>query len=87
MDDASRRPVVIRRYADALQAEVDRQLLESAGIPAQLLRDDAGGMLPALPGMDIRLVVPWGDAVRALACLEGTPEPERRGEDGEAAAG
>ncbi len=68
--NASGEPVVIRRYADALQAQLDLAVLTSSGIEATLVRDDAGGMLPALPGLDIRLVVAWRDAVEALAILD-----------------
>lgn len=64
-------PVVIRRYPDAVQAELDRAVLEAHGVAVRILRDDAGGMLPSLPGLETRLSVRWEDAVRALAILDG----------------
>lgn len=89
MSENSGAPVIIRRYADPVQAEVDRAVLAAHGIEARVLRDDAGGMLPSLHvGVDVRLIVRWEDAVRALAVLdEGEEERERAMEGGEGGEG
>lgn len=77
-------PVIIRRYADPVQAEVDRAVLAAHGIEARVLRDDAGGMLPSLHlGVDVRLLVRWEDAVRALAVLDEGEEGRGRAREGE----
>jgi Putative prokaryotic signal transducing protein len=84
MSESARDPVIIRRYADPVQAEVDRAVLEAHGIEARVLRDDAGGMLPSLHlGVDVRLIVRWEDAVRALAVLDEGEEGRGKGSEGE----
>jgi hypothetical protein len=40
--------VVVRKYANEMEARVAQLVLEAHGIPCALLRDDAGGMLPAM---------------------------------------
>ncbi|MFZ5624661.1 MAG: putative signal transducing protein [Gemmatimonadota bacterium] len=63
--------VVIRRFISELDAELARSVLEANGIPAVILRDDAGGMLPSLPYQSqSRLEVRTEDAEEARALLE-----------------
>jgi len=57
--------VVIRDYVNEMEALVARSVLEAHGIPAVVLRDDAGGMLPAM-----HLVYPVRLAVRAVEAKE-----------------
>ena len=84
MSERARDPVIIRRYADPVQAEVDRAVLSAHGIEARVLRDDAGGMLPSLHvGVDVRLIVRWEDAVRALAALDEGEEERGEASEGE----
>lgn len=65
---------MIRRYLTSVEADLDRAVLEANGLEARVRRDDAGGMLPALLfSMEAALMVPWEDAVRAIAILD---EPE-----------
>jgi hypothetical protein len=66
--------VVIRGYADAVAAELDRAVLAAHDLAAVVQRDDAGGMLPPL--QEVRLAVPWEDALRALAILDQGAEPD-----------
>lgn len=66
------RTAVIRTYPSELEARIAQTVLDSAGIPAALLRDDAGGMQPALGYLHgVRLLVRHEDAVRAIRVLDG----------------
>jgi hypothetical protein len=69
--------MVIRQYADEMQALVARSVLEAHHIPAVVLRDDAGGMLPAMHLLyPVRLAVRVGDATHALHVLDAPFEGE-----------
>ena len=46
--DMGQAMVVIRQYLNEMEALVARAVLEAHEIPAVVLRDDAGGMLPAM---------------------------------------
>jgi hypothetical protein len=63
--------VVIREYLNETEAHVARSVLEANDIPAVVLRDNAGGMLPSMHIMfPVRLAVRESDAHRALAILD-----------------
>ncbi len=63
--------VVIRRFQNGAEADLAKAILEANGIEATVLRDDAGGMIPAMSLMsDIRLVVAPQDAEAAREVLE-----------------
>ncbi len=63
--------VVIRDYVNEMEALVARSVLEAHEIPAVVLRDDAGGMLPAMRLLyPVRLAVRSLDAVQALRILD-----------------
>ena len=63
--------VVLRRFANAMEAELAQIVLEAHGIPSAVLRDDAGGMLPVMSLVfPVRLVVRREDERRATAVLE-----------------
>jgi len=63
--------VVVRRFTTEVEAELARAILESNGIKAIVLRDDGGGMLPAMSVMSaVRLVVAPADAEAAHDVLE-----------------
>jgi hypothetical protein len=63
--------VVIRRFQNGAEADLAKAILEANGIEAAVLRDDAGGMIPAMSLMsDIRLVVAPEDAEAAREVLE-----------------
>lgn len=72
--------VVIREYANEMEAIIARSVLEAHDIPATILRDNAGGMLPAMQLLfPTRLAVAAHDRLAALAILDAPPvEP---GED------
>jgi hypothetical protein len=63
--------VVVRRFMTESEADLARAILAANGIEAFLLRDDAGGMLPAMSLMsEIRVVVAPEDAEAAREILE-----------------
>jgi hypothetical protein len=63
--------VVIREYLNETEAHVARSVLEANEIPAVVLRDNAGGMLPSMHIMfPVRLAVRESDAPRALDILD-----------------
>jgi hypothetical protein len=63
--------VVIREYVNEMEALVARSVLEAHRIPAVVLRDDAGGMLPAMRLLyPVRLAVRAAEATQALRILD-----------------
>ena len=63
--------VVVRRFMSEAEADLARAILAANGIEAAVLRDDAGGMLPAMSLLsEIRLVVAPDDAEAAREVLE-----------------
>lgn len=63
--------VVIRDYVNETEAHVARSVLEAHDIPAVVLRDNAGGMLPSMHFMfPVRLAVREVDASRAITILD-----------------
>ncbi|MBL0938472.1 MAG: DUF2007 domain-containing protein [Gemmatimonadaceae bacterium] len=68
---------VIREYVNEMEALVARSVLEAHEIPAVVLRDDAGGMLPAMHMLfPVRLAVRVADSVQALRILDAPFEGE-----------
>ena len=50
--------VVVGEYENELDAEIAKGHLEASGIPAFILKDDGGGMLPSLQNTEgVQLVV------------------------------
>jgi hypothetical protein len=69
--------VVIRDYVNEMEALVARSVLEVHDIPAIVLRDDAGGMLPPMHLLfPARLAVRSIDASQALRILDTPFEGE-----------
>lgn len=63
--------VVIRQYLNEMEALVARSVLEAHDVPAVVLRDDAGGMLPVMHVLyPVRLAVRAQDASQALHILD-----------------
>lgn len=63
--------VVIREFGDEMEAIVARSVLDAHQIEAVVLRDDAGGMLPAMHLLfPARLAVRASDASQALQILD-----------------
>lgn len=70
--------VVIRQYLNEMEALVARSVLEANEIPAVVLRDDAGGMLPAMHILyPVRLAVRVQDAGEALRILDAPFDDSR----------
>ena len=71
---------VIREYLNEMDALVARTVLDAHQIPAVVLRDDAGGMLPSMHLLfPVRLAVRVGDAAQALAILDALFRDPGRG--------
>ncbi len=69
--------VVIREYVNEMEALVARSVLEAHDIPAVVLRDDAGGMLPVMHMLyPVRLAVRSTDRVHALRILDAPFEAD-----------
>ena len=63
--------VIVRDYINEMEALIARSVLEAHGIPAVVLRDDAGGMLPAMHLVyPVRLAVRSADSAHALRLLD-----------------
>lgn len=63
--------VIVRQYINEMEALIARSVLEAHGIPAVVLRDDAGGMLPSMHLVwPVRLAVRAADAAQALRLLD-----------------
>lgn len=75
--------VVLRSYASEMEAEIARAVLDAAGIPAFIRRDDAAGMIPSLQFLrGARLLVRRGDSEVAETILEeGAPLDEQPPDD------
>ncbi len=65
---------VIRTFANEVEAYVAQAVLDANGIDSQLIRDDAGGMMPWLQWLHpIRLVVHAADINLAIELLDTPP--------------
>jgi len=72
LDDA----VVINTFPSRIEAEMAAGLLESEGVPAMVLADDAGGAYPSLQFVrGVRLLVAAEDQYRAREILRDMAEP------------
>ena len=65
--------IVVRSFPSTADAHVAKGVLDEAGIESMIRSDNAGGMYPALAGVD--LLVRAEDAERALEALEAIPPP------------
>jgi hypothetical protein len=73
--------VVLRKYADELEARLAATILEANGIPAQVLADTAGGAYPSMALLyPVRLLVRAEDATVAAEILD-TPADEAPEDD------
>ncbi len=65
--------VVVGWYGNPMEARLALVLLEANGLPAIILSDDAGGMLPSLQLLaETRVAVRATDADSARSLLEST---------------
>ena len=71
LDDA----IVLETFASRIEAEMAAGLLESEGVEAMVLADDAGGAYPSLQFVrGVRLMVAAEDAYRARMILKDMEE-------------
>lgn len=67
---------VIRTFANEVDAHLAQAVLDANGIDSNLIRDDAGGMMPWLQWLHpIRLVVTEADSIEAVELLDTPPGP------------
>jgi len=65
--------VVIREFANEFEATIAERVLAANNIPALVIRDNAGGMLPVMHYVyPVRLAVRPGDAELALDLLDSS---------------
>jgi len=67
--------VVLRTFANVIDAELAKGALEAADLDSFIQTDDAGGMRPHLGMNQVRLVVRADDAEKALGVLGGPGQP------------
>jgi hypothetical protein len=68
--------VVIRTFANEIEAHVAQAVLDANGIGSNLIRDDAGGMMPWLQWLHpIRLAVREEDSKDAVELLDAPSGP------------
>jgi hypothetical protein len=68
--------VVIRTFANEIEAHVAQAVLDANGISSNLIRDDAGGMMPWLQWLHpIRLAVREEDSSDAVELLDAPAGP------------
>jgi hypothetical protein len=73
--------VVVRTFASRIEAELAQSALEADGIKAVVLADDAGGQYSSLWMNGVRLLVPTGQAIRAVEILDAPPVEDRDARD------
>ena len=53
-----KKQIVVGEYENEIDAEIVKGHLEASGIPASIIKDDGGGMLPSLQNTEgVQLVV------------------------------
>lgn len=63
--------VVVGEFENELDAEIAKGHLEASGIPAFILKDDGGGMLPSLQNTEgVQLVVAESQTEKARSILQ-----------------
>jgi len=78
LDDA----IVLETFSSRIEAEMAAGLLESEGVPALVLADDAGGAYPSLQFVrGVRLLVAAEDQYRAREILRDMAEPVKPPEE------
>ena len=67
---------VIRTFPNEVEAYVAQAVLDANGIDSELIRDDAGGMMPWLQWLHpIRLIVLESESALATEILNNPPDP------------
>jgi hypothetical protein len=64
-------PTIVRTFADRIEAEIARSLLDAEGIEAAVPAEDRGGLTPPEEFLSgVQLVVEAGDVERARELLD-----------------
>jgi hypothetical protein len=72
----SQHAVVLRKYHDEMSAHLDAMVLEANGIPAQVMADTGGGMIPSMAVVfPIRLLVHADNLALAREILDTPADP------------
>jgi hypothetical protein len=75
--------VVLRSYSDEMSARLDAMVLEANGIPARVMADTGGGMIPSMAIVfPVRLLVHVDNATIARELLDTPPGDAIEDEDG-----
>ena len=73
-DEPGELNTVIRTFSSETEAQIAQAVLDANGIDSNLIRDDAGGMMPWLQLLHpIRLAVREEDSVQAVYLLDSPP--------------
>jgi hypothetical protein len=63
--------VVVGKYENEIDAEIAKGHLEASGIPASIIKDDGGGMLPSLQNAGgVQLLVAESQREKAKKILQ-----------------
>jgi hypothetical protein len=63
--------VVVGEYENEIDAEIAKGHLEASGIPASIIKDDGGGMLPSLQNAEgVQLLVAESQREKARKLLQ-----------------
>jgi hypothetical protein len=66
-----KKQVVVSEYENEIDAEIAKGHLEASGIPASIIKDDGGGMLPSLQNTEgVQLVVDETQREKAKKILQ-----------------
>jgi hypothetical protein len=74
--------VVLRIESEETKARIEIGFLQSCGIDAQILEDDAGDQLPQLESIQgVKILVPQSQAQRALELLQEREQSAEEDDD------
>jgi hypothetical protein len=63
--------VVVGEYENEIDAELAKGHLRASGIPASIIKDDGGGMLPSLQNTEgVKLLVSENQSEKAMKILQ-----------------
>jgi hypothetical protein len=69
--------VVLREYHDEVSAQLDAMVLEANGIPARVMADTGGGMIPSMAMVfPVRLLVHADNVALARELLDTPADPD-----------
>ena len=76
--------VVLREYHDEVSAQLDAMVLEANGIPARVMADTGGGMIPSMAMVfPVRLLVHADNVTLARELLDTPADTNDAGVEGD----